>query len=131
MFATVSGMDNTTKFNIYIGALEQYIRRENNSKIPAAHIEEFENQKINLGAWAGYIRQRYRKGQLAAARVSRLEEIANWQWGPFQPGPATDAARNEKIKIMRVEGRSLREIADEFDLSRQRVHQIIRKLEIS
>ena len=39
--------------------------------------------------------------------------------------------RNELIKQMRLDGRSLREIADEFDLSRQRVHQIVKKLQIS
>ena len=124
-------MDNNTKFNIYVGALEQYIQRTGNSRIPATHIEKIEENEISLGAWAGYIRQRYRKNLLSSSRVARLEQIANWQWGPFQPGPATDAERNEKIRQLRLDGRSLREIADEFDLSRQRVHQIIRKLKIS
>lgn len=124
-------MDNNTKFNIYIEALEQYIQRNGNSRIPAAHIEKIAENEISLGAWAGYIRQRYRKNLLSPSRVTRLEQIANWQWGPFQPGPATDSERNEKIRQLRLEGMSLREIADEFDLSRQRVHQIIRKLKIS
>jgi len=127
----VIGMDNNTKFNIYIGALEQYVAREGNSKIPAIHIEIFNEKNVTLGAWAGYIRQRYRKGQLHQTRIDRISQISNWQWGPFQPGPATDSKRNEVIRNMRAEGKSLREIADEFDLSRQRVHQIIRKLKIS
>lgn len=124
-------MDNTTKFNIYVAALEQYISRNGNSKVPASHIEKIGENEISLGAWAGYIRQRYRKNQLPAARIQRLEEIANWQWGPFQPGPATDSARNDSIRELRIQGKSLREIADEFDLSRQRVHQIIKKMKIS
>lgn len=124
-------MDNNTKFNIYVGALEQYISTNGNSKIPAAHIEKFQENDVSLGAWTGYIRQRYRKNQLSASRVARLEQIQGWQWGPFQPGPATDAARNESIRQLRGQGKSLREIADEFDLSRQRVHQIIKKLKIS
>ena len=124
-------MDNNTKFNIYIGALEQYIAREGNSKVPAIHIEKFEEKDVTLGAWAGYIRQRYRKGQLSQARIDRISQISQWQWGPFQPGPATDSKRNEVIRNMRTEGKSLREIADEFDLSRQRVHQIGKKLQIS
>ena len=103
-------MDNNTKFNTYIKALEQYIAREGNSKVPAIHVENFEEKDVTLGAWAGYIRQRFRKGQ---------------------PGPATDSKRNEVIRNMRTEGKSLREIADEFDLSRQRVHQIVKKLKIS
>jgi hypothetical protein len=124
-------MDNTTKFNIYIQALEQYIAREGNSKIPATYVEKIENSDISLGAWVGYIRQRYRKQILSDSRISRLEQISGWQWGPFQPGPATDASRNETIRNMRAAGKSLREIADEFDLSRQRVHQIIKKLNIA
>ena len=124
-------MDNTTKFNLYTGALEQYISKNGNSKIPAAHIEILNEKEISLGAWAGYIRQRFRKNQLPAARVTRLEQIEGWNWGPFQPGPATDSVRNESIRELRGQGKSLREIADEFDLSRQRVHQIIRKLKIS
>ena len=124
-------MDNNTKFNIYISALEQYIAREGNSKVPAIHIEKFEEKDVTLGAWAGYIRQRFRKGQLSQERIDRISQISQWQWGPFQPGPATDSKRNEVIRNMRTEGKSLREIADEFDLSRQRVHQIVKKLKIS
>jgi hypothetical protein len=125
-------MDNTAKFNLYTRALEQYIQKNGNSKIPAAHIEELENQKINLGAWAGYVRQRYRKNQLSESRIQALQSINGWEWGPFQPGPATDLGRNEQIRLMRFEKKmSLREIADEFDLSRQRVHQIIKKIEVA
>lgn len=124
-------MDNNTKFNLYIAALEQYISKNGNSKISASHIEIVNEKEISLGAWAGYIRQRFRKNQLPAARIARLEQINGWQWGPFQPGPATDSIRNESIRELRISGKSLREIADEFDLSRQRVHQIIKKLKIS
>ncbi len=127
----VTSMDNNTKFNTYIKALEQYIAREGNSKVPAIHVENFEEKDVTLGAWAGYIRQRFRKGQLSQERIDRISQISQWQWGPFQPGPATDSKRNEVIRNMRTEGKSLREIADEFDLSRQRVHQIVKKLKIS
>lgn len=123
-------MDNNTKFTLYVQALEQYISENNHSRIPASYIQEFENQKISLGAWAGYIRQRYRKNQLSNVRIAALEQVNGWQWGPFQPGPATDSARNEIIRELRIQGKSLREIADEFDLSRQRVHQIVKKLQI-
>lgn len=124
-------MDNTTKFNTYIEALRQYVAREGHSKVPAVHIEILNEKSISLGAWVGYIRQRFRKGNLSAERAQKIQEISGWQWGPFQPGPATDSKRNEIIRQMRQDGRSLREIADEFDLSRQRVHQIIKKLQIA
>lgn len=127
---TIHSMDNNTKFNIYIQALEQYIAREGTSKIPASHVEKIQDSDVSLGAWVGYIRQRYRKNILSPSRIASLETVSGWQWGPFQPGPATDSSRNEEIRVMRESGKSLREIADEFDLSRQRVHQIIKKLNL-
>ncbi len=127
---TCQYMDNITKFNLYVEALETYIQKNGNSKIPAPYIAKINEKNIPLGAWSGYIRQRYRKNQLPSARIARMEQIKGWQWGPFQPGPATDSSRNEAIRQLRIQGKSLREIADEFDLSRQRVHQIIRKLNI-
>lgn len=125
----VIGMDNNTRFSTYTQALTQYIEREGHSQIPAAHTEKIQENHISLGAWVGYIRQRYRKNQLSEDRVKKIQEISNWQWGPFKPGPATDINRNLEIHQMRAAGKSLREIADVFDLSRQRVHQIIRKNE--
>ena len=125
----VIGMDNNTRFITYTQALTQYIEREGHSQIPAAHTEKIQENHISLGAWVGYIRQRYRKNQLSEDRVKKIQEISNWQWGPFKPGPATDINRNLEIHQMRAAGKSLREIADVFDLSRQRVHQIIRKNE--
>lgn len=130
MFAYFKAMDNNIKkFDIHFQALEQFISREGHSKIPAAHVEKFQEKEISLGAWAGYIRQRYRNGLLSGERIQKFNSLPNWQWGPFQPGPSTDIQRNEQIKKMRQDGLSLREIADEFNLSRQRVHQIVRKIE--
>lgn len=97
--------------------------------MPAAHIEKIEENEINLGAWAGYTRQRYRKNQLSQERVVELTNVPGWVWGPLRPGPATDINRNNRILEMRAAGKSLRQIADEFDLSRQRVHQIVRVID--
>jgi hypothetical protein len=122
-------MDNTTRFNIYIKALKQFAEREGHTHVPAAHVEKIEESEINLGAWVGYARQRYRKNQLSEERVKELSSIAGWVWGPLRPGPATDINRNNRILEMRAAGKSLRQIADEFDLSRQRVHQIVRDID--
>jgi DNA-binding NarL/FixJ family response regulator len=119
-------MDNTTRFNNYLQALRQFVAREGHSRVPAAHVEKIGETTINLGAWAGYTRQRYRRNQLSAERVTELASIPGWEWGPLRPGPATDSSRNSKILELHRSGRSLRQIADEFDLSRQRVHQIVR-----
>lgn len=122
-------MDNITRFNTYIKALKNFIEREGHSHVPAAHIEKIEENGINLGAWAGYTRQRYRKNQLSEERTGELSNIAAWVWGPLRPGPATDINRNNQILEMRAAGKSLRQIANEFDLSRQRVHQIVREID--
>lgn len=119
-------MDNTTRFNQYVNALKQFSAREGHCNVPAIHVEIFEETEITLGAWVGYVRQRYRKNQLSDERAAALQGIPGWQWGPLKPGPATDGNRNSEIHQMRAAGHSLRQIADKFDLSRQRVHQIVK-----
>jgi Mor family transcriptional regulator len=95
--------------------------------VPAVHIEIVDGAEISLGAWVGYTRQRYRKGQLVDARIQELNSVNGWSWGPLNPGPPTDRNRNIEIRQLRDAGHSLRQIADRFDLSRQRVHQIVKK----
>lgn len=120
-------MDNTTRFSIYIKALEQFSAREGHCNVPATHMEKVDNSDISVGAWVGYVRQRRKKNQLSEQKAAAIQAVSGWQWGPLKPGPATDKKRNFEILEMRATGKSLRQIADEFDLSRQRVHQIVRK----
>ncbi len=120
-------MDNVTRFNLTLTAINQFAAREGNCNIPAAHIEHVGPDALPLGSWVGYLRQRRRKGQLAAERIEKLESIPGWQWGPLRPGPQTNSDRNLKILDLHRGGKSLRFIADEFELSRQRVHQIVKK----
>jgi DNA-binding NarL/FixJ family response regulator len=123
-------MDNTTRFNTYIKALSQFAAREGHCNVPAIHTEIIENNDVTLGAWVGYVRQRRRKNQLSEERAAAIQAVSGWQWGPLKPGPATDADRNYEILQMRAAGSSLRQIADKFDLSRQRVHQIVKNISI-
>jgi DNA-binding NarL/FixJ family response regulator len=123
-------MDNTTRFNTYVKALSQFAAREGHCNVPAIHTEIVENNDVTLGAWVGYVRQRRRKNQLSEERAAAIQAVSGWQWGPLKPGPATDADRNYEILQMRAAGSSLRQIADKFDLSRQRVHQIVKNISI-
>ena len=116
---------------MYLEALKQFNLREGHCLVPAIHIEILEGKEIFLGAWIGYVRQRKKKNQLSENRISELESIQGWQWGPLRPGPATDKNRNNNILEMRAAGHSLRQIADEFELSRQRIHQIVKKIDAS
>jgi DNA-binding NarL/FixJ family response regulator len=122
-------MDNTTRFNAYIKALSQFAAREGHCNVPAIHTEIVENNDVTLGAWVGYVRQRRRKNQLSEERAAAIQAVSGWQWGPLKPGPATNTDRNSEILQMRAAGSSLRQIADKFDLSRQRVHQIVKNIQ--
>lgn len=127
---TIMNMDNTTRFNAYIKALQQFSTREGHCNVPAIHVETVDGKEITLGAWVGYVRQRRRKNQLSEERAAAIQAVSGWQWGPLKPGPATDSSRNTEILQMRAAGNSLRQIADKFDLSRQRVHQIVKNVKI-
>lgn len=120
-------MDNNTRFTLYVRALRQFSERNGHCRVPAVHVEIVDGAEVTLGAWVGYTRQRYRKAQLPDARIQELNSVPGWNWGPLKPGPATDKNRNSEIHQLRAAGHSLRQIADRFDLSRQRVHQIVKK----
>lgn len=124
-------MDNNSRFEMYVNALKQFSAREGHCLVPSIHIEIYEGKEIFLGSWVGYIRQRKKKNQINQKKIFELESVQGWQWGPLKPGPATDKNRNINILEMRAAGKSLRQIADEFDLSRQRIHQIVKKSDIS
>lgn len=122
-------MTNTERWNQYLAALNTYLARTGNARVPASHTEVQEDgTAINLGAWVGYVRQRQRAGLLSPERVEALNAVPGWEWGPLRPGPAADVVRNSQIMALRSQGVSLQRIGDEFGLSRQRVHQIVRLL---
>lgn len=120
-------MDNNTKFSQYVSALQQFAAREGHTRVPAQHVEILESREIRLGAWVGYIRQRAKKDLVPQSRREILNNLPGWEWGPLKPGPATNNSRNSEILQMRGQGMTLRQIADSYDLSRQRVHQIVKK----
>ena len=97
--------------------------------MPANHVELYEGRNTPIGAWVGYMRQRWRNGILHSARVAKLESLQGWTWGPLRPGPATNTERDERIVRLRSEGKSLQTIAEQVGVSRQRVHQIAKRYE--
>lgn len=122
-------MDNYTRFELAIKGLEIFTSREGHCRVPAVFVENVDGHEVPLGAWVGYMRQRRKKGELSPERIARLEQIPDWQWGPLSPGPSTNQNRNMEILELHKSGKSLRAIADIFELSRQRVHQIVRNKE--
>jgi hypothetical protein len=103
-------MNNTTRFNTYLAALQQYITREGSAHVPAHHEESVDGGSVQLGTWIGYVRQRYKNNKLPVERVEILNNI---------PG-------NAEIAELSTSGQSLTQIADRYNLSRQRIHQIVK-----
>ena len=143
-------MDNNLRFQWYVVALKQFAAREGHCRVPAMHTEVLEGMEVKLGNFVSYQRQRRRKLMIAVEgtrserpfdpdpfgkafrdrgknrdREGMLEAIPGWDWGPLRPGPAAKAARNKEINRLYHGGLSVKTIADQYDLSRQRVHQIV------
>ena len=121
----VTDMNNTVRFNTYLSALQQYITREGTAHVPAHHEESIDGRSVQLGTWVGYVRQRYKNNKLSAERIAVLENISGWAWGPLKPGPKPNTSRNSEIMNLSQGGQSLTQIADQYNLSRQRIHQIV------
>jgi hypothetical protein len=120
-------MTNQQKWNLYLSALTAYVEKNGHARVPASHVETLDDGTVlNLGTWVGYVRQRQRAGLLSPERTEILTATLGWQWGPLPPGPTADIERNLEIMTLRSQGISLQRIGDQFGLSRQRVHQIVR-----
>lgn len=129
---TVSPMNRQTRWNTYLTALQAYAATHGHARVPAGYVyvaaDDVEGARIQLGAWVGYVRQRYRSGRLTPERIAQLNDIPGWEWGPLRPGPRTDETRNAEILRLRTEQNlSLQKIADIYGLSRQRIHQVLKQ----
>lgn len=124
---TKTRIPNDMRWKNNFAALEQFVSREGHARVPATHIELVDGQNVPLGAWVGYMRQRQRAGLLPENRRTTLDSIAGWEWGPLRPGPSGNRDRDGRIFQLRAENKSLQEIADEVGLSRQRIHQIVKR----
>lgn len=127
MTTKTNRIPNHLRWEKNLAALEQFVARENHARVPATHIELLDGQNIPLGAWVGYMRQRQRAGLLPNERRIALEEMKGWEWGPLRPGPSGNSDRDGRIFELRSANKSLQEIAEEVGLSRQRIHQIIKR----
>lgn len=121
-------MLNTNKWNTHITALRRYVERTGTSRVPRNHIEPTEFGDIKLGAWVTYVRHRNRKGHLTTEQAQELASLPQWQWGPLRAGRTSNPERDRLIVERFADGRgaTLQSIANEFGLTRQRVHQIVK-----
>ena len=121
-------MDNKTKWERNIDALRKFVEENGHAKVPSTYVVEAEtDEQIGLGTWVAYMRTKYRKKALSQDKISQLESLQGWVWNPGKPGPAGNPKRDEEIIRAREAGKHLQQIADDYNLSRQRVHQIIER----
>lgn len=124
-------MSHKSRWNTYYQSLVQYQHRFGDALVPTSHVEFIDNgTELNLGNWVSYMRSRYKQNCLSLERVRLLEEVPTWTWGPVRPGPKSRddvMLRNKDIVTQRNKGTTLANIAKQYGLSRQRVHQIIKE----
>ena len=124
-------MKHEERWNKYYNALLQYQKRYGDALVPSGHLEFLKNgEEINLGHWVSYMRTRYRQGLLSEQRISLLESVSSWTWGPIRPGPKSKdfvVHRNEKILNAYLNGQSPSVLAREYGLSRQWIYQIVKE----
>lgn len=60
-------------------------------------------------------------------RITQLESFPGWNWGPLKPGRKVSPKRDQEIVQARESGLKLEQIAEQHNLSRQRVHQIVKR----
>ena len=65
-----------SQWNEAYGLLCAYAEREEHALVPQQHVES----GFKLGQWVSGQRTTYAKGQLATARVARLEAVPGWVW---------------------------------------------------
>lgn len=114
-------------WNIYIRALRQYVDRTGSANPPRAHLETVEGVgEVNLGSWCSYVRRRNAMGRLPESRREELDTIDGWSWSI---APQRNIQRENEIVHLRQEKKmTLREIAGQYGISRQRVHAVLRKV---
>lgn len=117
----------TNRWQFRFNALLQYTNRTGTSLVPATQVELYEGTNVAIGSWVANNRQQYRTGALPIERQQLLETLTNWTWSKQKPGRRYDTDRDVQIENLHKRGVRVGIIAVEFNLSRQRVHQIIKR----
>lgn len=119
-------MTQEERWNQKYEALVTYATREGHTRVPAEYIEQTAGGTILLGDWVSHQRNSKRKGLLSPGRERQLAGLPGWEWGPLKKGPRKNEERAREIRVLHEKGMSLSQIALQVNLSRQRVHQILK-----
>jgi hypothetical protein len=104
-------------------ALSSFVAQNGTALVPTQHVQD----GYRLGSWVTYIRSRQRSGNVDQELGNYLESLPGWTWGPLPPGPGAKVDRNVEIIDRASKGESLSHLASEYGVSRQRIHQIVKR----
>ncbi len=71
---------HVASFHIRLDAVRQFAEREGHARIPRSHIETFDGEEVDLGAWAARQRAAEKAGKLDPERKKLLDELPGWYW---------------------------------------------------
>lgn len=106
--------------------MRQYVDRTGTSVVPSTQVEIYKGKNVPLGTWVTYNRQQFRAGRLTVERQKKLEGLVGWYWDKRKPGRRYDGKRDFEIVQRYKNGERVGLIAESLNLSRQRVHQILK-----
>lgn len=125
-------MLNTNKWNTHLQALRTFVTRTGTAQVPRGHVEITEYGDVKLGAWVSYVRHRQRKGHLSVEQETELSSLPGWRWDKLRAGRTSHPERDREIvRRYTTDGTSLQALANEYGLTRQRVHQIVKSARVS
>lgn len=113
-----------SRWSANVEALRAWAKDNGTPMAPAGATIRRDGRDFNVGSFVAYARSRQRKGVLEQSRKKELERIPGWTWDKLPPGPKGEVERNEEIRKLRRQGVTLAELAEQFGMSRQRIHQI-------
>ena len=120
-------MKKSNRWNRNFEALKNFEKDFGHTKVPASFKIKKNGVLISLGTWVAYVRTKHRRGLLSTDEITYFEQLAGWSWNPKKTGPVKNLKREEEIQNARKSGILPQEIDDRFNISRQRVHQILKQ----
>lgn len=120
-------MNYQEKWTRNIQALQVFVDSYGHANVPSAYSVEIDGKTVFLGPWVSKTKAQYRNGKLLPHKARELEAIPGWHWESSRPGPRVPGGRDVSIIERHAAGESSSKIAEELNLTTQRVNQILRK----
>jgi len=106
-------------------AVRRFAAQHGHTDIPVLHSEN----ELAVGKWVSAVRYRYRKNvdQVPVTLRATLDNVPGWSWGARGRGRPAYGARNAEVCEMHKHGVSVPVIAEQYKVTTQRIHQILKR----